>query len=189
MNTDKPSLTPQQYEVLHGGGAEAAEIARERLSRRRFLRRSMLTVWGLSATAAVGGARPLVPGVNIKQASQAEFSRHATRQDNRLESVPEHHDDNHEPDETGNKKIHCDSGGATAVISRAENTLESKFMAKACSLLRAAPGKADRTDVKLIRLKIWNEYEAQIYFRIRGRNVFGMHDIFSAAGWALSIAN
>ncbi|HEY6540434.1 MAG TPA: Rieske 2Fe-2S domain-containing protein [Ktedonobacteraceae bacterium] len=54
--TDKSPLTPQQYEILHGGGAEAAEIARERLSRRRFLRRSMLTVWGLSATAAVGGA-------------------------------------------------------------------------------------------------------------------------------------
>jgi cytochrome b6-f complex iron-sulfur subunit len=54
--TNKPPLTPQQYEILHGGGAEAAEIAHERLSRRRFLRRSMLTVWGLSATAAVGGA-------------------------------------------------------------------------------------------------------------------------------------
>ncbi len=54
--TNKPPLTPQQYEVLHGGGAESAEIAHERLSRRRFLRRSMLTVWGLSATAAVGGA-------------------------------------------------------------------------------------------------------------------------------------
>src|SRR5579859_5444641 len=53
---DKSPLTPQQYEILHGGGAAAAEIARERLSRRRFLRRSMLTVWGLSATAAVGGA-------------------------------------------------------------------------------------------------------------------------------------
>ena len=55
-NTNKSPLTPQQYEILHGGGAEAAEIARERLSRRRFLRRSMLTVWGVSATAAVGGA-------------------------------------------------------------------------------------------------------------------------------------
>jgi cytochrome b6-f complex iron-sulfur subunit len=54
--TNKSPLTPQQYEILHGGGAEAAEIARERLSRRRFLRRSMLTVWGVSATAAVGGA-------------------------------------------------------------------------------------------------------------------------------------
>lgn len=50
------SLTPQQYEVLHGGGAEAAEIAKQRLSRRRFLRRSMLSVWGLSTTAAVAGA-------------------------------------------------------------------------------------------------------------------------------------
>ena len=53
---NRPHITPQQYEVLHGGGAEAAEIAKERLSRRRFLRRSMLSVWGLSTTAAVGGA-------------------------------------------------------------------------------------------------------------------------------------
>jgi len=59
MNADdinQPPITPQQYEVLHGGGAEAAEITRQRLSRRHFLRRSMLAVWGLSATAAVAGA-------------------------------------------------------------------------------------------------------------------------------------
>jgi len=42
--------------VLHGGGAEAAEIAKQRLSRRRFLRRSMLAVWGVSTTASVAGA-------------------------------------------------------------------------------------------------------------------------------------
>ncbi|TME05544.1 MAG: Rieske 2Fe-2S domain-containing protein [Chloroflexi bacterium] len=53
---NRPQITPQQYEVLHGGGAEAAEIAKERLSRRRFLRRSMLAVWGLSGTAAVAGS-------------------------------------------------------------------------------------------------------------------------------------
>jgi cytochrome b6-f complex iron-sulfur subunit len=56
MSINTPHITPQQYEVLHGGGAEAAEIAQQRLSRRRFLRRSMLGVWGLSATAAVGGS-------------------------------------------------------------------------------------------------------------------------------------
>ncbi|HEV2580748.1 MAG TPA: ubiquinol-cytochrome c reductase iron-sulfur subunit [Ktedonobacteraceae bacterium] len=56
INIDKPPVTPQQYEVLHGGGSEAAEISRERLSRRRFLRRSVLAVFGLSATAAVAGA-------------------------------------------------------------------------------------------------------------------------------------
>jgi cytochrome b6-f complex iron-sulfur subunit len=56
MSTNRPSLTPQQYEVLHGGGAEAAEIARQRLSRRRFLRRPLLAVFGLSATASVAGA-------------------------------------------------------------------------------------------------------------------------------------
>ncbi|HEX4202658.1 MAG TPA: ubiquinol-cytochrome c reductase iron-sulfur subunit [Ktedonobacteraceae bacterium] len=53
---DTPPITPQQYEVLHGGGAEAAEIAKQRLSRRRFLRRSMLAVWGVSTAAAVAGA-------------------------------------------------------------------------------------------------------------------------------------
>src|SRR5579863_2719627 len=56
MSIDTPPITPQQYEVLHGGGAEAAEIAQQRLSRRRFLRRSMLAIWGLSATASVAGA-------------------------------------------------------------------------------------------------------------------------------------
>jgi cytochrome b6-f complex iron-sulfur subunit len=56
MSSNTPPLTPQQYEALHGGGAEAAGIAKERLSRRRFLRRSVFAVWGLSATAAVGGA-------------------------------------------------------------------------------------------------------------------------------------
>ena len=56
MSIDTPPITPQQYEVLHGGGAEAAQIANQRLSRRRFLRRSMLAVWGISTTGAVAGA-------------------------------------------------------------------------------------------------------------------------------------
>ena len=56
MSINTPPITPQQYEVLHGGGAEAAEIAKQRLSRRRFMRRSMLAVWGLSTSAAVAGA-------------------------------------------------------------------------------------------------------------------------------------
>src|SRR5437868_14572070 len=60
MSINTPPITPQQYEVLHGGGAEAAEIAKQRLSRRRFLRRSMLAGWGLSATASVGGALNMV---------------------------------------------------------------------------------------------------------------------------------
>ena len=55
-NIDTPPITPQQYEVLHGGGAEAAEIAKQRLSRRSFIRRSTLAIWGLSATASVAGA-------------------------------------------------------------------------------------------------------------------------------------
>src|SRR6266487_1077925 len=35
MSIDTPPITPQQYEVLHGGGAEAAQIANQRLYRRR----------------------------------------------------------------------------------------------------------------------------------------------------------
>src|SRR6266516_1732213 len=56
MSIDTPPITPQQYEVLHGGGAEAAQIAQERLSRRRFLRRATFAMVGLSATASVGAA-------------------------------------------------------------------------------------------------------------------------------------
>lgn len=56
MSIDTPPITPHQYELLHGGGAEAAEIAKQRLSRRRFLRRSLLGIWGLTATASIAGA-------------------------------------------------------------------------------------------------------------------------------------
>ena len=56
MSIDTPPITSQQYELLHGGGAEAAERARQHLSRRRFLRRSLLAVLGVSTTASVGGA-------------------------------------------------------------------------------------------------------------------------------------
>jgi cytochrome b6-f complex iron-sulfur subunit len=37
MSIDTPPITPQQYEVLHGGGAEAAQIAKQRLSPWRLL--------------------------------------------------------------------------------------------------------------------------------------------------------
>lgn len=79
-DSDRPAITPQQYEVLHGGGAEAAEIAKQRLSRRRFMRRSMLAVWGLSTTAAVaGGLYMLYPniagqfGSDLKVGKKSDF--------------------------------------------------------------------------------------------------------------------
>ena len=53
-------MTPQHYEVLHGGGAEAAEIAKQRYSRRRFLHRSMLAIWGVAAVGSVAGALNLL---------------------------------------------------------------------------------------------------------------------------------
>ena len=60
MSIDRPPVTPQQYEVLHGGGAEAAEIAQHRFSRRHFLRRSMLAIWGIAAVGSVAGAFDLL---------------------------------------------------------------------------------------------------------------------------------
>ena len=60
MSIDRPPVTPQQYEVLHGGGAEAAEIAKQRYSRRRFLHRSMLAIWGVAAVGSVAGALDLL---------------------------------------------------------------------------------------------------------------------------------
>ncbi|HEU5383959.1 MAG TPA: Rieske 2Fe-2S domain-containing protein [Ktedonobacteraceae bacterium] len=79
-DSDRPAITPQQYEVLHGGGAEAAEIAKQRLSRRRFLRRSMLSVWGLSTVASVaGGLLMLYPnlagqfGADLTIGKKSEF--------------------------------------------------------------------------------------------------------------------
>jgi hypothetical protein len=47
MSIDTPPITPQQYEVLHGGGAEAAEIAKQH--------RSLLAVFGLATTASMAG--------------------------------------------------------------------------------------------------------------------------------------
>jgi cytochrome b6-f complex iron-sulfur subunit len=70
MDIDEPRVSPQQYELLHGGGAEAAEIAHQRLSRRRFLRRSMLSAWGLSVTASVGGALYMLYPTLASQAGQ-----------------------------------------------------------------------------------------------------------------------
>ena len=63
-NDDKLIITPLPYEVLHEGRDEATEIARQRLARRRFLRRSTLAVLGLSATVSVAGALHLLyPGL------------------------------------------------------------------------------------------------------------------------------
>ena len=54
--SSRPALTSRQDANLYGDGAQAAEIARQRVSRRRFLRRSLLSVWGLSATASIAAA-------------------------------------------------------------------------------------------------------------------------------------
>lgn len=43
------SRTPQEYEVLTGGGAETAEMQRAGISRRQVLRRGVLLLFGLGA--------------------------------------------------------------------------------------------------------------------------------------------
>lgn len=50
------SRTPQEYEVLTGGGAETAEIQRTGISRRQVLRRGVLLVIGLAAAEGTYGA-------------------------------------------------------------------------------------------------------------------------------------
>ncbi len=40
----RPLITPQQYELLHGGGAEAAEIARERLQFEKHVDEALKTL-------------------------------------------------------------------------------------------------------------------------------------------------
>ncbi len=50
------SRTPQEYEVLTGGGAESAELARRGISRRQVLRRAVGITLGLFAAEATYGA-------------------------------------------------------------------------------------------------------------------------------------
>ena len=51
-NYDDTKRTPQEYEVLTGGGAESAEIAKRGISRRQMLRR------GAGLVLAAVGAEP-----------------------------------------------------------------------------------------------------------------------------------
>lgn len=58
------SRTPQEYEVLTGGGAESAEQARRGLSRRQVLRRGVGIALGLvSAEAGYGALTMLYPNL------------------------------------------------------------------------------------------------------------------------------
>jgi cytochrome b6-f complex iron-sulfur subunit len=50
ISTDETRRTPQEYEVLTGGGAESAEIGRRGMDRRRLLRRAV----GLTLLLATG---------------------------------------------------------------------------------------------------------------------------------------
>ncbi|HEU0027920.1 MAG TPA: ubiquinol-cytochrome c reductase iron-sulfur subunit [Ktedonobacterales bacterium] len=63
MSTQTPR-TPQEYEVLSGGGAESAEISRRGLSRRQVLRRAVgLTVGLVGLESVVGGLAMFYPNL------------------------------------------------------------------------------------------------------------------------------
>lgn len=53
IRTDR---TPQEYEVLTGGGAESAELEHKGLSRRQFLRRAVGVTVGIVGIESVAGA-------------------------------------------------------------------------------------------------------------------------------------
>jgi cytochrome b6-f complex iron-sulfur subunit len=53
-NDKESARTPQEYEVLSGGGAESAEIARQGLSRRQLLRSTVGLAVGLIGVESVG---------------------------------------------------------------------------------------------------------------------------------------
>ena len=61
---DDTTRTPQEYEVLTGGGAEAAQIAKRGISRRQMLRRAAgLTLGIVGAEATLGSLMWLYPNL------------------------------------------------------------------------------------------------------------------------------
>jgi cytochrome b6-f complex iron-sulfur subunit len=56
IETPKKPALPQEYEVMTGGGAEAAEMTRRGLSRRQVLRRAVGGVLGLVGAEAIAGS-------------------------------------------------------------------------------------------------------------------------------------
>ncbi len=63
-NYDDTKRTPQEYEVLTGGGAETAEIAKRGISRRQMLRRaSGLVLAAVGAEASLGALMWLYPNL------------------------------------------------------------------------------------------------------------------------------
>ncbi len=85
-----PSRTPQEYEVLTGGGAEAAEFQRRGLSRRQVLRRAVGLSLGVASLGGVydaltmlypnlagqfGSAIPLKTRADYPSAPQTDFAQ------------------------------------------------------------------------------------------------------------------
>ena len=64
INTDDTRRTPQEYEVLTGGGAESAELGRRGMDRRRLLRRSVgLTLLLVGGEATFGALTMFYPNL------------------------------------------------------------------------------------------------------------------------------
>jgi cytochrome b6-f complex iron-sulfur subunit len=63
-NIDDTQRTPQEYEVLTGGGAESAELGRRGMDRRRLLRRSVgLTLLLVTGEATFGALTMFYPNL------------------------------------------------------------------------------------------------------------------------------
>jgi cytochrome b6-f complex iron-sulfur subunit len=81
IDVRRPSAerTPQEYEVLTGGGAEAAEIGRRGLDRRRLLRRAVgLTLLGISGSATYAALTMLYPNLAGKFGAAITLKSRAT---------------------------------------------------------------------------------------------------------------
>lgn len=60
MAKESQPRTPQEYEMLTGGGAESAELSRQGLGRRQLLRRAVGLTAGLVLVEAVGGGLVMI---------------------------------------------------------------------------------------------------------------------------------
>lgn len=76
---DDTSRTPQEYEVLTGGGAETAEIARRGISRRQMLRRAAGLGLGIfGAQASLGALMWLYPNLKGQFGSPVTLKNKST---------------------------------------------------------------------------------------------------------------
>lgn len=76
---DDTKRTPQEYEVLTGGGAETAEIAKRGISRRQMLRRASGLVLGIvGAEASLGALMMIYPNLKGQFGSPVTLKNKST---------------------------------------------------------------------------------------------------------------